>query len=657
MPTSESNSSPNAIPSTPPSDRDKAVRERWETARKSAATTTSITLVLFGALIVSWLGMWEGVHKYRSAIASRLWADKRNHQLDDNDAVALSRGTKAELVAQALLRRQDKADRDKLLSLAEKVDRPPYAVALFNQLEQQNPNAFETQSLERAISTAEDQFHFANGQNFKRFHARRATAEKTTFKLLGLDFSVNGFWAWIVWLSFLTGGVLYLWLARRSLIREGRRLGEWQMSISLDAAMAETLRDSLPLWVRPLRRSEKWARSFVSNARTDLASDPLGALTLVLMAVCLVLSLETVRTGIISTSLLRSEVGFSWPALLHAVILCTLVGLLIGLITNWFSSPGGTALDPEILGRRVLISSAASASLVGLFYLPKLNLQILKSILTEPRHRLMNVVRFRRRRPKVEKPKMAPGFYVDVREQIHYVPPGGHCRSLSRTEGPVVHWNGPFDSDALPRVHRSARVPYIREGVTKILSGFQHRNKDEFRSAIQSPEWRSRHARAFDLVRAELSLENQQSANAMPNLQLYDLLAAIAINSGSDSLVTTARQLLQKAFVPASSPAQTPKYLADAAGAKHSRHSAKRAKGAIFQEGRRQGRLDSFIRIRLGIQQSSQSKSHNRSGIDFSPSVQGTWKTPVDPQVANYIHVLRQPRKRRRNRLHVNSKS
>jgi len=639
------------------SDLNKVILERWSNARKSAVTTTGITLVLFGALIVSWLSMWEGVHKYRSAIASRLWTDRKNHLLDDNDAVVLGRSVKAELNGQAILRSQNKPERYKLLDLAKKVDVSPYAIGLLDQLKQKDPNSFEAQSLQSAIAIAESQLLFANGQNFKRFHARRATAEKTTFKLLGLDFSVNGFWAWIVWLSFLTGGVFYLWLARRALIREGRRVGQMREDVSLDPATTEALRDSLPLWARPLGIQEKWARLCVSNVRTDLASDPLGASTLVLMAVCLLLSIAVIKTGIISTSLLRSEKGVSWAAVLHAVVLCTLVGTLAGLITSWFAKPGGSARNPEIIGRRTLLLGVASAGLAGLFYVPNFNLRILKSILNERRHRFANAVRFRRRRPKLESAKMFSGFYVDARQRIHYVPATGHSRSLASTKGPVLPWNGPFDIQSLRRVHHRAKIPFIRLGVTEILKDFRHRSRDQIGSAIQSTAWRSRHIRAFKLVQAELYFENERATRTMPNLQLYDLLGAIAINSGLDALVLKARQLLQSTSVQDFAKAQPAKYIADTTGAIHSHHSGKRAKGTIAQDVRRRARLDTFKHLRLGMPTSPQPNVHAATGLKLLLREQGAWRTPVDPTVANYIHVLRKPRNRQRKRLHVNSRS
>src|SRR5215469_1537758 len=85
---SDKRTSASTTPVTVAADGEKAGKDRWDEVRKSTATTTGVALVLFGAPIVSWLGMWDGVHRYRTAIASKFWAQKRNEKLDDaNDAI------------------------------------------------------------------------------------------------------------------------------------------------------------------------------------------------------------------------------------------------------------------------------------------------------------------------------------------------------------------------------------------------------------------------------------------------------------------------------------------------------------------------------------------------------------------------------------------
>lgn len=282
--------------------------------------------------------------------------------------------------------------------------------------------------------------------------------------------------------------------------------------------MAETLRSSLPLWVRPLAAREGWVNLLANKARADLAEDPVGALCLVLMAVCLVLSVATARTAVISTSLLRSERGFSWFAVLHASALCLLVGLLFGLIASWFSSPSGSTASPDVLGRRVWIVGGISAGLCGFFYVPRLNIRILKSILTAPRHRFISTARFRRRRPRVQDLTRAPGFYIDERGQIHCVSSSGHSRSLIHVQGNVVPWNGPFDRDSLRHVHASAIVPFTRKGVADALRGFQRRKASEIEAAIKASEWRTRHDLAFELVCTAIDRDSQRVGNSLPTI-------------------------------------------------------------------------------------------------------------------------------------------
>src|SRR6266849_5151217 len=55
------------------SDREQIALQERKLARDSGATATSVALVLFAALIVSFLGMWEQVGPYRSALASQQW--------------------------------------------------------------------------------------------------------------------------------------------------------------------------------------------------------------------------------------------------------------------------------------------------------------------------------------------------------------------------------------------------------------------------------------------------------------------------------------------------------------------------------------------------------------------------------------------------------
>lgn len=59
-------------------DSDKIAADTWKATRDSTSVATNLSLLLFAALIVSWMGMWDHVNNYRSAVASRRTVERHN---------------------------------------------------------------------------------------------------------------------------------------------------------------------------------------------------------------------------------------------------------------------------------------------------------------------------------------------------------------------------------------------------------------------------------------------------------------------------------------------------------------------------------------------------------------------------------------------------
>src|SRR5262249_15581487 len=55
---------------------EKLAPEKWKAARGLGATATQISVILFAALIASWVGLWRHLDPYRIAIASRVWLER-----------------------------------------------------------------------------------------------------------------------------------------------------------------------------------------------------------------------------------------------------------------------------------------------------------------------------------------------------------------------------------------------------------------------------------------------------------------------------------------------------------------------------------------------------------------------------------------------------
>jgi len=144
------------------------------------------------------------------------------------------------------------------------------------------------------------------------------------------------------------------------------------------------------------------------------------------------------------------------------------------------------------------------------------------------------------------------GFYRDVRGQIHYVPINGHARSLSGKTGQIEQWTGPFDPAALESVHLSAVIPFVRVVVSKMLHGLMHRRDPRERTLLlANPANQLKYARCFRAYRSGDCREEvwRRRRGSMPNLQLYDLLGSVALNSQSNELLKKAQRALTTASV------------------------------------------------------------------------------------------------------------
>jgi hypothetical protein len=653
-------------------DPEKIALDQLESARKSGATATNIALVLFAALIVSWSGMWDQVNRYRSAMASKLWTERQNKLAEDTDRAILGEAVKGRLIFESLIY-EDKTLRKRIIKLAESSAADPEATLQQQQKEQNE--SLETRLLASAIASERDHLRLERRRTSGRFYAKRALAAKTPFKLLGLDFSVDGFWAWVVWMCFLVGGIFHLWLGRRAMIRRCREA--WRLLSSeakLSTEQARDLADSLPFWIRPLPHKEPWVTVLTNKARKDFVMEPLSVLCLFLALICVALAFSVERMGVISTSFLDQDGTFPIISILHSVVLCVLCGFGIGLIASWSGTPDRREKgsvdsisipleNAEVLGRRGWITSALGVAGAAILYIPGIDKRILRSLLRRPRFRQEpNAHRRRIRRAKANPPFLKEGFYADkFLGRIHYVPANGRARSLSgRSKGDVEPWEGPFNKVTLERTHPSAVVPFVRSGVVQLLRGYRHRRTAQKRAKfLELPATKSRYREAFELTVAGLSVHPRRRAfHSMPNLQLYDLLAAIAINAASEELLDRARKLLADAGLNDTTRfhvSPTPQAAAhDSDSPAHSRHSARKKKSPSVL--RRRDRLAASKALRLGEKKGSPSSEGVAPLTRIRLLTLGTWRLGT-PEAANSTHVVRQRKKQRhRKRQHKHSK-
>jgi len=406
---------------------------------------------------------------------------------------------------------------------------------------------------------------------------KRVLAEATTFRLLGLDFSVGGYWAWPVWLAFFTAGMVQLWLSRRRLIRQCRAADSNLAYRSAVAPYAAGGSEGLPLWARPLRVREPWTPAFVRPIAADIASEPLSAVTVVLFLLALGAGLfVVVPISFLSNALLHPE-GFTVERVAHLALICVLAAAIVGLAATWpdFPEPSTDSRRVQVIGRRALLIAGVSAAAAAALALLELRGRAVARFLMSPRYRqvrsFVSVPQRRIRRIRREVPCQKPGFYTDSRQTIHFISESGRARSLMGRRSVASHltpWAGPFDQATIDRVHPRARWPFVITGVRQLLSaersatgqvirhGITHRparfrNSQAqqelieqgralvLRSTLQhvgdaekgelnrQPQNKLKYRQAFDLAESAVRLTNQASSPE----NFVALLEAIAINS------------------------------------------------------------------------------------------------------------------------------
>jgi hypothetical protein len=57
-------------------DLENLTQDKLKSARDFAAASTQISIVLFAALIASWVGLWHHLEQYKAAAASRIWLEE-----------------------------------------------------------------------------------------------------------------------------------------------------------------------------------------------------------------------------------------------------------------------------------------------------------------------------------------------------------------------------------------------------------------------------------------------------------------------------------------------------------------------------------------------------------------------------------------------------
>ena len=184
----------------------------------------------------------------------------------------------------------------------------------------------------------------------------------------------------------------------------------------------------------------------------------------------------------------------------------------------------------------------------------------------------------RKRRLKVIIPELESGFYT-YQSHIHYVPENGRTRSLNGADvTQVAPWIGEFEEAELPRVHRSALVPFCRYAVRHLLRGITHLPTPEQKKALlMKSAVRTRFQAAFRLLEYAIWRDSDlQQRGRMPNLELYSLLSSVAESANSAAMIRRAQELRGSATIPGIEKLRAkPKQVSSEAKVKHSRHSHK----------------------------------------------------------------------------------
>jgi hypothetical protein len=197
---------------------------------------------------------------------------------------------------------------------------------------------------------------------------------------------------------------------------------------------------------------------------------------------------------------------------------------------------------------------------------------------------------------------------------IHYVPAHRKARSVGKTEETLKPWTGSFDEDNLRNVHRSALVPFVHMGVLNYLQGYRHRKDPNDRAKLLAdPKVQERYLAAFQFVEMAINFEEHGSLSPLtpnrhlsrrsksfkgPNFQLYDLLAAIAMNFDSpDLLCRTRSKLAGFRFNPPAASVSQANVCCDKRE-QHSRHSKRKCRNKTSTH--HVQRIEKLLKVRLG---------------------------------------------------------
>ncbi len=74
-------------------------QEKWKSARDFATTTTQVSVVLFAALIASWVGMWDHLNQYRGAAASREGIERQHRIAQEREQAVLKEAIRGRLLS------------------------------------------------------------------------------------------------------------------------------------------------------------------------------------------------------------------------------------------------------------------------------------------------------------------------------------------------------------------------------------------------------------------------------------------------------------------------------------------------------------------------------------------------------------------------------
>jgi len=641
----------------------KAAEEKWKSAKALCATTTSISLVLFGGLVVSFMGLLAKRATYSAAVASARAVERQKDLEGQSEAQRLANiGTRAygSLVSRlagisnCIKLRNEAIERlrhgDKVIApeglVTVRPEAGPVAIPALSakeiaisspsiacasemgDLDASNPQQRDAAILTltndnerdleqkplllklrdekgeklksnpylvlrelngdpRSRSTAqllqgiiEDAAGFSAQRRLyvqRSYLRNRVDVDAVTLKLLGLEIQVGGLWAWTAWWFFFTLGMFYVWLSRRRFIRqvipvweERRRV--WEILDSQTGVLAEaTEGEGLPLWVRPLPQKVLWPHVWAISARGDIAADPLGALSLLLMVVCLIIgAIFIVPMGVLSSWILSPGIVTA-ERIIHAALFCILTGCVICFAVTWFSAPEairevgsakseGQRARTEIMGRRAWMAAGMGTAFAGLLYPRGIRALLPRGWLLEPRTRKLRpafrVPNARVRRVRRPIPVMPSGFYSDEKGRIYYVPAIGKSRALAgKSEGELHKWSGPFDRSTLERVHPSARIPFVHAAVRHLLKGLTHRPAGNRHKAERvgekkrlnlQPETQGKFGQSFELVREAIAM-NRKRPKA--NAQMIRLLRSIAVSSQNHELLEQAELAEREEFL------------------------------------------------------------------------------------------------------------